>query len=277
MIRTQLESFPHDFRGQMLLAEMQAEDLNDMPSAQVTIQRLCQQKGHSPGAISAALMQLADWQLKHWQDRDAARESLEKIIALFPDTEFAHVAEQRISHLASNTRLIAAHDRPKIQLRAGLDDVGLHKDQAAMVAPVEDIAAKAAEYVKHLDQHPRDAEAREQLAIIYAEHYQRLDYALGELEQIIQQPGQSPKQIVRVLNLMADLQLKCSGDYEAARQTLQRIVDKYPNLGAAEAAQRRLAHLRLELRSKEKAHVVQLGTYEQDLGLKKKLSPKEGT
>ena len=44
-IRRQLEKFPTDFDGQMLLAEIQAEDLNDLPAAEITIQRLCQQPG----------------------------------------------------------------------------------------------------------------------------------------------------------------------------------------------------------------------------------------
>src|SRR5262249_42169508 len=119
-------------------------------------------------------------------------------------------------------------------------------------------------------QHPLDMEVREKLAFIYAEHYQRLDYAINELEQIIQQPGQSMRNIVRMLSFMADIHIKYGNDYESARTALQRIIDSYPNAAAAETAKNRLNHLKLELRSKQQSHIVQMGTYEQDIGLKKR-------
>ena len=57
------------------------------------------------------------------------------------------------------------------------------------VTPAEaDPEQVAAECVKHLEQHPLDTEARERLAVIYADHYGRLDLAAGELEQMIGQP-----------------------------------------------------------------------------------------
>jgi hypothetical protein len=40
-IRRQLAKFPTDLTGQMMLAEIQAQDLNDLPGAEVTIHRLC--------------------------------------------------------------------------------------------------------------------------------------------------------------------------------------------------------------------------------------------
>ena len=270
-IREQLDKFPTDFAGQMMLAEIQAENLNDLPGAQITIQRICNQEGHTPSNITAALLQLADWQLKYWQDPDSARESLEEVRARFPDSEFAHVAAQRIAHLATREHLQATHDRPAIQLRTGPEDFGLRKDQSGLLPPEEDPGLKAAELVQHLEQHPLDCEVRERLAMIYAEHYQRLDYAVRELEQIIQQPGLATRQITRLLSLMADLHIKFGNDYDAARQCLQRILDQYPNCAAAEMARQRLGTLKLEMRGKQTSQSVPLGTYEQDIGLKKKL------
>ena len=58
-VRQQLEKFPTDFEGQMLLAELQAENLNDLPGAEVTIQRLTAQPGLAPANIASALNALA--------------------------------------------------------------------------------------------------------------------------------------------------------------------------------------------------------------------------
>jgi hypothetical protein len=130
-----------------------------------------------------------------------------------------------------------------------------------------DPAQEAAEYVKHLEQHPLDTEAREKLAIIYADHYGRLDMATNELEQMIEQPNQPARLVVHWLNLLADLQIRSGAGFEAAQQTLQRIVDRDPGVAAAEIARHRLALLKLEVKSKEKSQDVKLGSYEQKIGL----------
>jgi len=79
------------------------------------------------------------------------------------------------------------------------------------------------------------------------------------------------RQITRLLSVMADLHIKFGNDYEAARECLQRILDQYPNCAAADMARQRLGTLKLELRAKQTNQPVQLGTYEQDIGLQKKL------
>ena len=110
-----------------------------------------------------------------------------------------------------------------------------------------DPAQLAAVHVKHLEQHPLDAEVREKLAIIYAEHYQRLDLATLELEQLIEQPEQPAKRVAYWLNLLADLQIRLGSDYETVRPTLEKIVERFPDLPVAEMAQTRLDRLKLEL------------------------------
>jgi hypothetical protein len=52
---------------------------------------------------------------------------------------------------------------------------------------------------------------------------------------------------------------------------LQRIVDRAPNLAAAELARHRLALLTLELKAKTTSQAVKLGSYEQNIGLKRGL------
>jgi tetratricopeptide (TPR) repeat protein len=270
-IRKQLDRFPTDVEGQLLLAQIQAEDLKDLPAAELTIQHFCEQPGHAPPNITFALYSLADWHLKIGQDREAARSDLEKIIELLPDTEFALGAAHRIAHLGSAEMILAPNERKKFAVTEGVQSLGLLRSQKHLLPAEPDLEQEAAECVKHLEQHPLDTEARERLAVIYADHYGRLDLATNELEQMIEQPKQPARLVVHWLNLLADLQIRSGAGFEAAQQTLQRIVDRNPNVAAAEIARHRLALLRLEMKSKEKSQGVKLGSYEQDIGLKRGL------
>jgi tetratricopeptide (TPR) repeat protein len=267
-IRKQLHTFPNDFEGHMLLAEVQAEDLKDLSAAELTVNRLCAQPGHAPKNIAYALYSMADWHLRFAQDREAARQNLEKVIELLPDSEFSMVASQRIAHLGNPDLLLSPHDRKRFAVQEGVRNIGLLQKQN-VVKPVEkDPAEQAQEYVKHLEQHPLDTEAREKLAVIYADHYTRLDLAMDELEQLIALPHQAPKNIVHWLNLLADIQIRGGIGFEEVKQTLERIIEVDPDLAAAEMARKRINLLRLELKSKQQNQSVKLGVYEQNIGLK---------
>ena len=270
-IRKQLDRFPIDVEGQLLLAQIQAEDLKDLPAAELTIQRFCEQPGHAPQNITFALYSMADWHLKITQDREAARRDLEKIIELFPESEFALGAAHRIAHLGNAEMLLAPYERKIFVVTEGVQNVGLLRSQKHLMPTEPDLAQEATECVKHLEQHPLDTEARERLAVIYADHYRRLDMATSELEQMIEQPNQPARLVVHWLNLLADLQIRSGAGFEAAQQTLQRIVDRDPDLAAAEIARHRLALLKLEVKAKEKSQAVKLGSYEQNIGLKRGL------
>jgi hypothetical protein len=106
--------------------------------------------------------------------------------------------------------------------------------------------------------------------VLYADHYGRLDLAADQLEQMIQQPNQPPRLIVRWLNILADLQVRAGADYDTIQQTLQRIIDLYPNAASAEIARNRLALIRLEMKVNEKKQSIKMGSYEQNIGLKAK-------
>jgi tetratricopeptide (TPR) repeat protein len=267
-IRKELDKFPSNLEVQLLLADIQAENLNDLPGAALTIERICNQPDHAPGNIALALNILADWYLKFNQDRNAARETLQRIIDLFPESEMSVLASQRIATLANTEHLLAAHDRKKFIVAEGVQNLGL-LDPKMYPAPANPDAAKqAAELVKHLQSHPLDAEARERLAVIYADHYNRIDLAADQFEQLITYPNQPAKRVVHWLNLLADVQIRHGANYDAVRATLQRIVDLFPDAAAAGLAANRIALLKLELKSKEKNAAVKLGTYEQDIGLK---------
>jgi outer membrane protein assembly factor BamD (BamD/ComL family) len=270
-LRKQLEKFPTDFEAQHMLASIQAENHFDVQSAQVTIHRLCQQPGHPAGSIAFALNSLADWQLKFCQDRDAAREALEKIIALLPDSEMAALAAQRIGHLANTEHLLTFHDPRRIRMKPGVQDVGLLPPGSVPKPAEMDPSTQAAEYIRQLEQHPLDTEVREKLAVLYADGFGRLDLAVDQMEQLISHPGQPSRRVVHWLNLLADLQVRHTADYESARQTVQRIVDLYPGSSVAQTARTRLDHLKLEFKAKEKSPTVRMGSYEQNIGLKRGL------
>ena len=270
-LRKQLDRFPTDVEGQMLLAQIQAEDLKDLQAAELTIERFCAQPGHARQNIVFALYSLADWHLQIGQDREAAQRDLQKVIDLFPESEFALGAAQRIAHLGSTEMLLAPEDRKKFVVTEGVRNLGLLHDWGHLKPAEANPEQLAAEYVKHLERHPLDTEAREKLAILYADHYGRLDMATGELEQMIGQPNQPGRLVVHWLNLLADLQVRHGADYEAVRETLQRIVDRAPDGAAAELARHRLALLKLEMKSKDKSQAVKLGSYEQNIGLKRGL------
>ncbi len=268
-IREQLAKFPKDFEGVALLANIQAEDMKDLPSAEITFNNFCNSPDAPPRQVAAAWTQMADWHLKIAQDADSARAALEKIIVKFPDSTFSVAAAQRIAHLGGAEKiLLAAHDRQAMSVPEGVKNIGL-LESTEFLQPVEDDPAQlAGDYVKHLAQHPQDTDAREKLAVIYAEHYQRLDMATLELAQLINEPNQPPKRVAHWLNLLANLQIKCGADYETVRETLEKIVQRFPGLPAGEIAQSRLNRLKLEFKGQEETPGKKLGVYEQNIGLK---------
>ena len=252
----------------MLVATIQAEDLHDLPSAETTVNHFCAQPDSLPSQIVPSLIQLADWHLKLGHDNEAARAALQRIIEKFPDSEYSLAASQRIAHLAKTEHLLAPLNRKIYAVEQGIEDMGLLKT-ASNVKPVEiSLEQQATEYVKHLEQHPLDMEVREKLAMIYAEHYRRLDLATSELEKMIQLPNQPAKLVAHWLNLLADFQIKLAGNYNDAKQTLERLIKMFPNTAVSQVAERRIGILRLELNSQKESQAVKLGSYETDIGLK---------
>jgi TolA-binding protein len=268
-VRKQLERFPRDVTGQMLLAEIQAEDLKDMQAAQLTIERFVVQEGHAPKNIAYALNALADWQVKYARDVESARQTLQRLEELFPESEEALLAAQRLSHMADADYLLNRGNRAAIALKPVTENLGLVKDYSPWKPVEEDKGALAQKYVAHLEKYPADMEMREKLAMLYAEHYGRVDYAVDQIEQMIHQPGQPMKQVARCLHLLADVHITFAGDIEAARQALERIIELYPTYAVAQNARQRLAHLRLEMKGHDVKEGVKMGTYEQNIGLKR--------
>lgn len=263
----QLALFPKDFTGHMLLAELQMNHLEDAAAAANTLERFINQSGHAGESVAYALNRLSDWRLRAGETEAAVRAPLEKILQLFPDTEVAQTAWQRLAHL----RLPAASqdgEPGRIAVPHSEERLGLRDDFNGFKRPTEDLSATATRLVHQLEQHPQDWEAREQLARIYAEHFHHIPLAVDQLEQLVAQPGQPAKKVISWLHMMADFYTRQAGDLVKARETLQRIIDRDPNSAPAEAARQRIAHLALELRAQKTNPAVKLGSYDQNIGLR---------
>ncbi len=267
-VRKQLELFPTNFRGQMLLAEIQANDLHDLEAAAATIDRFVGQPDHAPKNLAFALLRLADWHLKFANDREAARATLERIVQLLPDTPESHIAKQRLAHLTPSEMLAQARARPKLEMPQPIARLGLLGETPRLKTPEREPLVVAAELVAQLDAFPEDNRTREELAWLYLEGFQRPDLAAEQFEQLIAQPNAPAGEIVKWLNQLADVQLNGAGDFAAAQATIQRIIERDPEAPAAAAARRRLALLNREVQAKKQSQVVKLGSYDQRLGLK---------
>lgn len=273
-IRKQLEKFPGDFRGTMLMASIEAEDMHDLPSAQLTVERLLESAEHPVQYVASALHTMADWSLKYVQDVAAAREYLERIVLRFPDSPQAHIAAQRIASLSPEQHAAASSPRT-YEIKHHEGHLGLTANPQRKVQEIAASADTAADLVKQLEEHPWDTASREKLAVLYADEFKRVDLAADQLEQLIAIPAETPKNIARWLNLLATIHIRAGHDRRPAEEALRRIVDMYPKSALADMARQRLAYLDAELKSKESPVSKKLGTYERKLGLKKSATASE--
>jgi tetratricopeptide (TPR) repeat protein len=267
-VRKQLEIFPGDFEGYMKLAAIQMENMKDLPAAQATLNEFLELPDRTSNQIVSTLHLLADWQLQFGRDAQAAAESLQRVVRLYPGTPFAHAAEQRIAHLGSADETSRVRHESKFTVASGQRDLGLSRESTPVAAPL-DPHARASEFVKQLELHPSDTDARENLAVLYAEEFQRLDLAADQLEQLIALPAEPPKHVARWLNLLATLHIKHAYNLEAAERALRRITERFPGGALASMAISRLATLQSELKASKNTPTKILGTYEKNVGLKR--------
>jgi TolA-binding protein len=225
-IQAQLEKFPNDYEGHLLLAGIQAECLRDMSAAETTVEKLAVLPELPPEKVAAALNALADWQWKIKGDSEAARRHLERIVQSFPETPVAKLARQRLAHPAENFN--PSGERAGIVLRTGEKDLGLRGGIVDIRPPEKTPAVETEELVARLKEHPADWEAREKLALLYAERFQRIDLASQQFELLIAQADVTPKQTSQWLRQLADMQIRFGHDTAAAHKTYQRIIDRFP-------------------------------------------------
>jgi hypothetical protein len=188
---------------------------------------------------------------------------------MFPDTSFAHAAQQRLAHLAGAGQTRQFHEQTVFKVPSAERDIGLRPGpQPEQDSAEADAMILAAEHVRQLELHPNDTETREKLALLYAERLQRVDLAADQLEQLITFPNETPAHIARWLDLLATVHVLHGRNLEAAENALRRVIERFPNTALASQANARLATLPTELRAGETAIFKQMGVYEKGLGLK---------
>jgi tetratricopeptide (TPR) repeat protein len=256
-IQRQLERYPDDPRGTLMIASIQAESLRDPAAACNTLEGwIAAHPSHAAG-IALALHQLAEIHL-HNQDPAVARATLERLVALAPESEAAHLARQRIAHLASRDQLLERLHPAPIRVGQYEQRVGLRDTPLALVPPV-DPRIEVAKLLQHLERYPEDAEARESLAMKYGQELAQPDLAEKELETLIGNSHASDAQVARWLNLLCDLQLRQGRGQETAQLTLQRIIERFPKSAAAARALQRIPLLHVQAGANHASQPIPLG------------------
>ena len=214
LIEEELEKFPCDFEGQMLKAQIQFESLSDFLSAEGTLLCVTAQPQHGSGQIARALYQLADWQQKQG-DNQSMKATLTALRDRFPESGIEMTCAQRLARMDFS---IESNDP---------------RDASEIVS----------ECLKQLEEHPLDNHTREQLARVYFERYGKPDLAWEEMNILFKNKFQQPRDISRWLSLMADWHLK-KNNVKGARDCLQQIIARYPDLPFCEEAQDRLTRIK---------------------------------
>lgn len=259
-IKTELTKFPDDFEGYLLWGSILAEDLHDLPAAEAALMNFCLGENRPPAQVAAALNQIADWYAQLGQNYEKATTYLKQICDRFPGSSYAILAQQRLAHFKTRLEHKPESAPRKIQVPHYCDYLFLEEDKAKLLQPPAEKPPDqlAAEYKKHLEEHPNDMEVREKLASLYALHLHRMDLAQQQIDYLLQLGGNSPLLGARWLNLLADWQLINGADYNTVRQTLEQIIDMYPDAPVAAQARNRIDRLAFQMRAREKPGTIAL-------------------
>ena len=271
-VAEQLEEFPNDFDGMMLTAEIEARDLKNMGAARETLEALLVANTYPKTRKSYILTTLADWELELARDSERAHAAFQRIINIFPGSEIARKAEQRILRLPTSADLTnrdLTHTHTLPSQRSDAQQTAVEQTSAEAAGNPD---AEARTLTQRLTDHPEDDEARERLAEIYARHYRRVDLAADQLEQLIRDPRQTREDTVRRLNALARHYMQYALDGDAARVCLHRIVNMFPGSSAAELAHVELQTIPSTETLRRKSEAIPMAEAEKDLGLKRKPS-----
>ncbi|MFL3666457.1 MAG: tetratricopeptide repeat protein [Verrucomicrobiota bacterium] len=276
-VEAELEQYPGDFNGLMLKASIQAENLNDLPAAVTTIQETLEDPDKVRFNLPVALNKMADWQLTIAGDTSEAKRTLEKIRVALPGSQAAQFAAQRLASLDSSEESeTAAEDfnesyRHLVEESAAKDDSTgpLEIPRAVKVDPLKADEAMLQTCLRRVALHPDSINNREELAALYLGHMKQPGLAIPQYDHLLSLPGTTIHQKTAWLNKVADIQLKSGETYESIRATLQIIISLDPKAAPARRAEQRISYLRIEMKGvNKKSKKLQLGTYDEDVGLK---------
>ena len=134
-----------------------------------------------------------------------------------------------------------------------------------------------AEIRRQLEKFPGDVEGMMRLAALQAEDMRDLPAAETTIAQLLQQPNLPPNAAVAALQTLADWQLEIGRDTGAARASLERIVNTFPDSSFSHAAIQRLAHVdgADQARQFHEETVFKVPAGERNIGLRQGPKPEE--
>lgn len=246
-IEVQLARFPKDMEGWMLRASIEAEGLRQPIIALATLDEFLGVARAEDRPV--VLLRQAEIELETMRRPEAARVRLEQVVRDFEGTEAARLARQKIARLPSGgwAEGNPLGDREALPVPVGEENMGLSGDRGAGLVPTGRTAEERRdELVLQLEQHPDDHPAREELARLNAGELGDAAEAQRLLEELVAAPGVHDRDVARWLNIMADIHLRSASGVADARMALGRLIARMPGSPAAEAAERRIALLRVE-------------------------------
>lgn len=249
-VRKQLEEFPGDIDGTLLLIDLCAKDLGQMEEARAAMEEYLQNGPHPPKNIFRVLAHMAEICLATNGGREEAQQCLRRIQSMCPGTKQEMQAAQRLAHIGSAEFLEAKKQAVRVPVKEFDRRLGLQGKKPIFQRNEKTPEELAGEYIRQLQAHPLDLEARENLARLYANHYRRLDMAVEQLETMVNYRNQQPRQVVHWLHLMADWHIQLGGNIEKARECMLRISGRFPKTAHDTQAQKRIHYLRRELRNR---------------------------
>jgi tetratricopeptide (TPR) repeat protein len=246
----ELENCENDFDGWLMLAELYARQFNDVGEAERSVLDLCDDAKTTLSQKSVALHKLADWQLQFREDPVAARRALEEIITRMPGTHLAKMASIRLRQIpATKQEWDEQQDRGrKLKMPALNDALDQPKEEIVMETNLAEAERAANQCVEKLERDPKDTEAREKLARIFAERLGQAELGIEQLELLLEMPDQPANKGAEWVGLMAAWRFKYLEDKEGAEKLLRRLIKDFPQSAQAFAAQRRLKLMEMEAR-----------------------------
>jgi hypothetical protein len=238
----QLEKSEDDAEGWLMLAELYANQFNDLQEAERTVLELCENPQTNPSQLSIALQKLADWHLRLGHDPAGAQRALQLICRKLPGTHLAHMAQLRINQLPKTAEEMTQHAKPIALPHA-------ERPQPHTLAPVEpeavphDSSNTASSCFAKLRQDPNDAATREKLAKLLAGPLGQPGRGVQQLLTLCALAGQSELKRAGWLALAAVWQLELMQDIEAGRASLERLIQEHPESVEAASASERLRAL----------------------------------
>ena len=250
-LERQLSVFPGDVEGTLLLMDLHARHMGETGPAREAVEEWLTDESRSPSAIFRVLAHMADLHLRLDRDRESAAACLERARSLCSGTREEALATQKLAHLGTGEFVRTKKKTARIELREFDRRLGLRQSTPAEEEPEhsgtddEELAA----WLRQLEEHPRDWEARERLAQLYARR-QAPDLALEQLEFLLRLPNQPVRKRVQWYHRMADVHMVSGGGAEAARKCLERVVGLCPGTFHQVQAEKRIRLLGRESRGR---------------------------